>query len=174
MKRAFTLIELIIVVMIISLVGFLVFSEVVEQTKKPQKLSPLTLPSTLKKVYPLAEEIEFFCISKSKDCYIAKGRDIISYEGVVDFGKNLEVYTIDANNQPVQIEDFGRIKDNKITLRYTLYANKSTTQMILSNDSGVYYLPSYFGEPVEVNDIGSAKELWIKEEYNLRDKGNYY
>jgi hypothetical protein len=46
--------------------------------------------------------------------------------------------------------------------------------MILSNDSGVYYLPSYFGEPVEVNDIGSAKELWIKEEYNLRDKGNYY
>ena len=173
-KTAFTLIELIIVVMIISLVGFLVFSEVVEKTKRPDKLDPLTLPQTLKRVYPIAEDIEFFCISKSTDCYVAKGKDIIPYENLINFGQNLEVYIVDKNNQLVKLDDFGRIKDQKITLRYTLYANRSTSQMILTNDSGVYYLPTYFGEPKEVDDIEMAKELWIKEEYNLRDSGNYY
>ncbi len=174
MKKAFTLIELIIVVMIISLVGFLVFSEVVQQSKRPEKLEPMTLPTTLKRLYPQAEDIEFFCISKSTDCYIAQGANITPYEGAVDFGKNLEVYVVDEDNQLVQLDDFGRIKDNKITLRYTLYANKSTSEVILSNDSGVYYLPTYFGEPKEVDDLESAKQLWIKEEYNLRDSGNYY
>jgi len=35
-------------------------------------------------------------------------------------------------------------------------------------------LPSYFGQPQMVNDIDIAKELWIKEEFNLNDETNYY
>ena len=173
-QKAFTLIELIVVVMIISLVGFLVFSEAVKETKKPERLEPLTLPSTLKRVFDFPEDIEFFCIAKSTDCYTARGADITPYEGSINLGKNLEVYVVDEDNQLVQLTEFGRIKDHKITFRYTLYANRSTTQMILSNDSGVYYLPTYFGEPQEVEDLDTAKELWIKEDYNLRDSGNYY
>ncbi len=160
--------------MIISLVGFLVFSEAVKQTKRPDKLDPLTLSSTLKNSFSDSEDIEFFCIQNSKDCYIAKGADILPFKGNIDFGNNLEIYTIDKNNQLVQIEDFGRIKDKKITFRYTIYANGSTTQLILSNDTAVYYLPSYFGEPKKVEDLDSAKKLWIKDEYNLKDSGNYY
>jgi len=173
-RKAFTLIELIIVVMIISLVGFLVFSEAVEDTKRPDKLDPLTLPITLRKTFDFSEDIEFFCIDKSRDCYIAKEKDIIPYEGLVDFGKNLEIYVVDEDNQLVRIEEFGRVKDNKITFRYTLYGNRSTSQVILSNNKGVYYLPTYFGEPKEVDDLEEAKALWIKEDYNLRDQGNYY
>jgi prepilin-type N-terminal cleavage/methylation domain-containing protein len=173
-RVGFTLIELIIVVMIISLVGFLVFSEAVKQTKKPEKLTPLTLPSTLKKLYPAKEEVEFFCISKSTECYIARGANIIHYDALVDFGKNLEVYVVDKHNQLVKLDEFGRVKDKKITLRYTLYSNGSTSQMILLNDTGIYYLPTYFGEPVEVENEDEAKSLWIKDEYDLSDKGNYY
>ena len=172
-RKAFTLIELIVVVMIISLVGFLVFSEAVKETKTPDNLSAKTLPSTLRKLYNTAEDIEFFCIKKSTKCYIAKGAEITPYEGVVEFGKELEVYIVDANNQLLQLEEFGRIKDDKISLRYTLYANRSTTQMILSTSSGVYYLSSYFGEAIEVTDLDEAKELWIKSEYSLK-QGDYY
>jgi len=160
--------------MIVSLVGFLVFSEAVKQTKSPDKLDPLTLSSTLKKSFSYSEDIEFFCIQNSKDCYIARGADILPFKGNINFGNNLEVYIVDKNNQLLQIEDFGRIKDEKITLRYTLYANGSTTQLILSNDIAVYYLPSYFGEAKKVEDLESAKKLWIKDKYNLRDSGNYY
>jgi len=173
-RKAFTLIELIVVVLLISLIGFLVFSEAVKQTKKPDKLDPTTLASTLKKDFQSDEDIEFFCIQKCRDCYIAKGADITSYKGGVELGNNLEVFIVDKNNQLRQIENFGRIKDQKICIRYTLYANGSTTQLILSNDDGIYYLPSYFGEPQKVEDMDEAKNLWIKEEFNLKDSGNYF
>ena len=172
--KAFTLIELIIVVMIISLVGFLVFSKAVKQTKKADKLDPTTLASTLRKDFQSDKDTEFFCIQKCNDCYISKGGDITPYKGTIDLGKNLEVFVVDENNQLTQIKDFGRLKDQKICIRYTLYANGSTSQMILSNDSGVYYLPTYFGEVKDVEDMDEAKKLWIKDEYNLRDSGNYY
>ena len=172
--KGFTLIELIIVVMIISMVAFMVFSEAVKETKRPDELDPLTLSSTLRENFQSDEDIEFFCIKDGKDCYIAKGAEITPYKGLVDLGTHLEVYVVDKNNQLTQIKDFGRIKDHKISIRFTLYSNGSTTQMIISNDSGVYYLPTYFGEAKKVEDLDEAKKLWIKEEYNLRDSGNYY
>jgi hypothetical protein len=160
--------------MIISMVGFLVFSEAVKETKREGKLDPLTLPSTLKSAFPYSEDIEFFCIKESRDCYIAKGAEILPFKGNINLGSNLEVYKVDKSDQLVQVENFGRVQDEKITFRYTLYENGSTTQIILSNDEGVYYLPSYFGEPKKVDDLDSAKKLWLKDDFNLRDSGNFY
>ncbi len=154
--------------------GFLVFSEAVRETKKPDAITPLNLKSIIKKEFPYNEDMEFFCIQNCRDCYIAKGADILPLKGNINLGSNLEVYKIDKNNQLVKIDNFGRIKDEKICLRYSLYKNGSSTELILSNDSGVYYLPSYFGKPIKLDDLDKAKELWLKEDLNLRDSGNYY
>ena len=154
--------------------GFLVFSEAVKKTKKPDTITPLNLKSIIKKSFPSSEDMEFFCIQNCRDCYIAKGANILPFKGNINLGSNLEVYKIDRNNQLIKIDNFGRVKDEKICLRYTLYKNGSSTELILSNDSGVYYLPSYFGKPKRVEDLDSAKELWLKEDLNLRDSGNYY
>ncbi len=175
MRKAFTLIELIIVILIISLVGFMVFSEVVKHEQKADVLDPTTLPSALRKAFSDSENnIEFFCIAKSTDCYVAKGAEIIPYEGAIRLGNNLEVYKVDDNNRLVKVDEFGRVKDEKITLRYTLYTNGSNTQIVLANDEGIYYLPSYLGEPQKVESLDEAQALWIKEEYDLTDRGNYY
>ncbi len=160
--------------MLISLMGFLVFSEAVQETKKPDAITSLNLKSIIKKEFPYNEDMEFFCIQNCRDCYIAKGADILPFKGNINLGSNLEVYKIDKNNQLVKIDNFGRIKDEKICLRYSLYKNGSSTELILSNDSGVYYLPSYFGKPIKLDDLDKAKELWLKEDLNLRDSGNYY
>lgn len=74
----------------------------------------------------------------------------------------------------MKIEEQGRIDDKKICLRYHLYPNGSTTEMIISNNQGIYYLPSYFGKAKKVTDIEEAKSLWIKDKYNLKDSGLYY
>jgi len=81
--RGFTLIELIIVILIISLIGFMVFSSMVKQEKTIDNLSPLSLRLNLQKAFGKNEDIEFFCISKSTDCYVAKGSEIIPYEGIL-------------------------------------------------------------------------------------------
>jgi len=173
-SKAFTLIELIIVILIISLVGFMVFSEVVKQEQKVDTLKISNLSNTLRTLFQSDEDIEFFCIEKSTDCYIAKGANITPYEGNIALGTALKVYKMDKENHLVHVEEFGRIKDKKITLRYTLYANGSSTQMVLENNQGLYYFPSYFGEAQEVEDLDVAKELWIKPQYNIKDSGNFY
>jgi len=160
--------------MIISMVGFLVFSEAVKETKKPKELSPLTLKDTLHKTFGYNEDIEFFCVENCKDCYIAKGKDIIPFKGNINLGEELKVFVISKDDQIEQIEEFGRIKDKKICFRYHLYSNGSAEQIIISNNQGIYYIPTYFQDPKKVEDMDEAKELWIKPNFNLKDSGNFY
>ena len=173
-RSGFSLLELIVVVMIISLVGFLVFSSAIKEQKKTDVLDPSTLQKTFRKSFQGQGDVELFCIDKCKKCYVIQDFKIVDYDGGIDFGKDVEVHLLDNNNHLIQMDELGRIKDKKISLRYHLYPNGSTTQMIITNDQGVYYLPSYFGKAKKVNDIEEAKELWIKDEYNLRDSGSYY
>jgi prepilin-type N-terminal cleavage/methylation domain-containing protein len=172
--KGFSLLELIVVVLIVSLIGFLVFSSAVKQQKRPEVLDPTTLQKTLRKAFQGQGDVELFCINKCTQCYVAQGKNITAYDGGIEFGKNVEVHLLDNDNHLVHIDELGRVKDKKICLRYHLYPNGSTTQMIISNDQGIYYLPSYFGKSKKVADMDEAKELWIKDEYDLKDSGSYY
>lgn len=173
-RSGFSLLELIVVVLIVSLIGFLVFSEAIKQQQKVEVLDPTTLPKTFRKSFAKMGDIELFCIKKCKECYVAQEGQVSTYDGGIKFGENVEIYKLDRDNQLVQIDEWGRYKDEKISLRYTLYANGSTSKMIISNDSGIYYLPTYFGEATKVADLEEAKALWINEQYDLRDSGSYY
>jgi prepilin-type N-terminal cleavage/methylation domain-containing protein len=172
--KGFSLLELIVVVLIVSLIGFLVFSSAVKQQKRPEVLDPTTLQKTFRKAFQGQGDVELFCINKCAECYVIQGKNITAYDGGIEFGKNVEVHLLDNDNHLVHIDELGRVKDKKICLRYHLYPNGSTTQMIISNDQGIYYLPSYFGKSKKVADMDEAKELWMKDEYDLKDSGSYY
>jgi len=173
-RKGFSLLELIVVVLIVSLIGFLVFSSAVKQQKRAEVLDPTTLQKTFRQSFQGQGDVELFCIKKCKECYVAIGKEIVAYDGGIEFGKNIEIHLLDKDNHLIHIEELGRVKDKKICLRYHLYPNGSTTQMIISNDQGIYYLPSYFGKAKKVKDIEDAKELWIKDKYDLKDSGAYY
>ena len=173
-SKAFTLLELMVVIFIMSIVTAMVFSTLKRKEEKIEVLDPTTLPTELKKAFKGQGEIELFCINKCQECYVMKGNDLSPYEGEINFGHEVEVHLLDRDNHFVQIDDFGRIKDKKVCLRYHLYANGSTTQMVIKNSDGIYYLPSFFGKAQKVAEMGEAKELWIKEEYDLKDSGSFY
>jgi prepilin-type N-terminal cleavage/methylation domain-containing protein len=173
-RLGFSLLELIVVVLIVSLIGFLVFSSAIKQQKRTEIIDPTTLQKTFRQAFKGQGDVELFCINKCKDCYVAQGNNITPYDGGIDFGKDVEVHILDKDNHWIDIEEQGRIQDKTISLRYHLYPNGSTTQMVISNDKGIYYLPSYFGKAKKVADMEEAKELWIKSDYDLGDSGSYY
>ena len=174
-KSAFTLLELIVVVMIVSLMSFMVFSAMSnEEEKKKEQLDPSTLPTTLRHTFQGKGDVELFCINKCIDCYTLIDSEITEYEGLINLGKDVEVYLLDNDDHLNKVDNFGRVKDQKVCLRYHLYANGSTTKMVISNSKGVYYLPSFFGKVEEVNTTEEAKDLWLKEEYSLDDSGAFY
>lgn len=172
--KGFSLLELIVVVLIVSLLGFLVFSSAIKTQKKVKKLDPSTLPSTLRASFQGQGDTELFCIKKCKECYVIQGTNITAYTGAINFGEDVKVHLLDKDNNFVELDEIGRFKDKKICLRYHLYSNGSTTQMVIVNKEGIYYLPSYFGKAQKVNDMEEAKELWIKSAYSLRDSGSFY
>jgi len=173
-SKAFTLLELIVVIFIISMVSVMVFSTLKHEEKKIKVLDPTTLPFEFRKAFKGQGGVELFCINKCQECYVMKGGEILPYEGDINLGKEIEVYLLDKNDHFYQIDDFGRIKDKKVCLRYHLYSNTSTTQMVIKNHDGIYYLPSFFAKAQKVSEMDEAKELWIKEAYDLKDSGSFY
>lgn len=161
-------------VLIVSLIGFLVFSSAIKQQTKTEILDPTTLPTTFRKTFQGQGDVELFCINKCTECYVLQGKQITAYDGGVALGRDVEIYQMDDDNHLVHMDELGRIKDKKICLRFHLYPNGSTTQMVISNNQGIYYLPSYFGEAQKVDDMEEAQALWIKDGYNLRDSGSFY
>ena len=173
--KAFTLLELIVVIFIITLMGGMIFSSSMHKEKEAKKvLDPTSLPTTFRELFKGQGDVELFCVNKGTACYVLQNGKISPYSGGTEFGEELEVYKLDDDDHFVQLEELGRVKDKKITLRYHLYPNGSTTQMVIKNSDGVFYLPSFFGEAKKVKDMDLAKELWIKDKYDLRDSGSFF
>ena len=173
-RKAFSLIELLIVILIISLVYFLGFSNIEKSESKPKALTALNLKSTIVKSDLFQGEGSFVCIDKCRSCYLRK--DINSpfeaYENRIDL-KNIEAYTLDARDNLQKIE-YGRYQDEKICLALQFYRNGSSTQIILKQDDDIYFLPAFFDDAQKVASLEEAKELWLKNGQLVANKGDFY
>lgn len=174
MHKGFSLIELLIVILIISLVYFLGFSGISYEEKKAKALTPLTLKSTLSKSELFHGKGTLLCIDHGKSCYF---REEISapyepYEEALDL-TDVEAYTLDSRDALVK-RDFGRYQDEKIALLLHFYPNGSSTQIILKQKDDVYYLPAFFGQPKKVDSLEEAKALWLKYNQKVASSGDFY
>ncbi|RRS31376.1 MAG: hypothetical protein P794_04140 [Epsilonproteobacteria bacterium (ex Lamellibrachia satsuma)] len=174
MHRGFSLIELLIVILIVSIVYFLGFSGLEKSDNKPKALTPLNLKSTIVKSDLFYGEATLMCTDKCRSCYLRKGINdpFKSYEHGIDL-KDTEVYTLDQQESLLRLE-YGRYKDHKICLVLDFYRNGSSTQIILKNENGVYFLPAYFGEPKKVDSLEDARDLWLKNSDLVSNSGDFY
>ncbi len=173
-NRGFSLIELLIVILIISIVYFLGFSGVEMGKKRPKALTPLSLKTTIISSKSFSQEATLLCTNQCRSCYLRNGfsLDFEPYTSPLDL-KDIKAYTIDKYESLLPIE-YGRYKDEKICLIMHFYNNGSSTQIILENDKESYFLPALFGEPKTFSSPQEAKEYWLKESRTLFDTGDFY
>jgi hypothetical protein len=86
---------------------------------------------------------------------------------------NIKAYTLDSRDSLVRIE-YERFNDKKICLKMDFYDNGSSTQIILKNDKGTYFLPAYFGQPKAFESPEDAQEYWLENSRLVSDSGDYY
>ncbi len=174
MHRGFSLIELLIVILIISMVYFLGFEGVEIGEKKPKALSPLNLKSTIVSSKLFGGEATLLCTDQCRSCYLRRGisSTFQEYKSPIDLS-NTEAYTIDEHDTLTRIE-YGRYKDDKICLIMDFYSNGSSTQIILKNDKGTYLLPAFFGEPQALPSLEDAKEYWLRNTAAVSNSGEFY
>jgi len=173
-RKAFSLVELLIVILIISLVYFLGFSNIEKVSNKPKALTALNLKSSIVKSGIFQGEGSFVCIDKCRSCYLRKNINspFEAYENPIDL-KNIDAYTLDARDTLQKIE-YGRYQDEKICLALQFYRNGSSTQIILKQDNDVYFLPAFFDEAQKVASLEEAKALWLKYNPLIANKGDFY
>ena len=173
-RNAFSLLELLIVIMIISIVYFLGFSGVEKEENTPKALTALNLKHTIEHSASFSGKGTLLCINRCKNCYFRT--DISSsfeaYENKIDL-TGTKVYTLDAQEALLKREE-GRYHDKKICLKMDFYRNGSTTQMILENRHGIYFLPAFFGEAQKVGSLEDAKKLWLKNSQLVANSGDFY
>jgi len=173
-QRGFSLIELLIVIIIISLVYFLGFSGIESSEAKAKALTPLNLKTSITKSELFTGKGTLLCINNAKNCYF---REDISapyeaYEQALDL-KDIEAYTLDSRDALVKI-DFGRYQDEKISLVLHFYPNGSSTQIILKQKDDIYFLPAFFGQTQKVDSLTDAKELWLRYHQKVASSGDFY
>ncbi len=165
---AFSLIELIIVILIASLFAAMVFTTV--SLRKPGQKHVVL--QRLKEVgqQRLPDNTELVCIDKCRQCFLMR-------EGTRQAIKSqippLTAYTLDEGRNPQKI-DFGRMDDRPICLRFYFHANGSTSQMILEADDTYYFVPSYFGEIQTFESLDEAASYWQRYRDQLDTMGTFY
>jgi prepilin-type N-terminal cleavage/methylation domain-containing protein len=170
-QNAFSLLELMIVILIVSLSYLLVFSYMQKVEQKPKALTPLTLKSTLVQSGYLKGGGELFCLDKCQKCYLFQNNKTTEYEEKLDLG-DLKIYMLGQGDNPVQVE-FGRYRDHPVCLRFKLHSNGSSSEMIIEQNGKFFYLPASFGDAAAVKSIEEAAELWLKQAKIIND-GEYY
>lgn len=173
-RKGFSLIELLIVILIVSIVYFLGFEGVDIGNPKPKALTPLNLKSNIVSSELFSGQATLLCIDKCRSCYLRRdvSSDFQEYTSPIDL-TNIQAYTLDGQDALVPVE-YGRYQDKKICLIMDFYNNGSSTQIILENDTGAYFLPAFFGEPQVFPSPEEAKEYWLRNSTAVSDSGAFY
>jgi prepilin-type N-terminal cleavage/methylation domain-containing protein len=173
-QHAFSLIELLIVIVVISLIYALGFSSFSIKKDKPKALTPLNLKENILHSKNFNDQATFMCVNKCRKCYLRQGlsSSFQPYTNKIDL-KNIKAYTLDERESLKQIE-YERFNDEKICLVIDFYNNGSSTQIILEDDEGAYFLPAFFGEAKKFDSPSDAKEYWLEQSDVVSDSGAFY
>ena len=171
-RQAFSLLELLIVIVIISFSYMLVFSSMQHAQNKPKALGAANLKSTLGEQGLLHTDSELFCLDKCKKCYLYQNGETTVYEGDLALG-DLTIYHM-GEDERLEKVDFGRYQDHPVCLRFILHHNGSSSQMVIRNKAGIYYLPALFGKTIKTASLEEAETLWLNYADLLADSGEFF
>ena len=173
-RKGFSLIELLIVILLVSIVYFLGFEGVEMGKKKPKALTPLNLKSNIVSSELFTGQGTLLCTDQCRSCYLRPdlSSSFQEYTSPIDL-TNIQAYTLDKYDSLTRIE-YGRYQDKKICLIMDFFKNGSSTQIILKDEKGSYFLPAFFGEPQLFSSPEEAKEYWLRNHALASDSGAFY
>jgi len=173
-QKGFSLIELLIVIVVVGLVYSIGLSTFSIGKPKVKALTPLNLKQTIVSSEFFQEHATLLCVDKCRKCYLRQGisTPFRAYSNKIDL-TDIKAYTIDERDSLRRLE-YERYDDKKICLIMDFYSNGSSTQIILENKNGAYFLPAFFGEAKKFDSPDDAKEYWLKQSRLVSSSGDYY
>jgi hypothetical protein len=172
-RGAFTLIELMIVILLLMLFIYLGASIMLPHAAKKMRIvTPETLKNHIYTMVGFKGKGTLLCIGEPCEQCFFKDSLEASYEPIGANFKlgNIQAYRIDEFGQSEPIE-YGTFHEKPICLLMHFYPNGASTPLILSNEKGAYYIPPFFGETVFTNTIQKAVAASRSTRQKVRKEG---
>ncbi len=172
-KKAFTLIELVIVIVIVSATYFLVFSTNSFNTQtNNKKISLENLKDKLLTTYDFSESLEFICIDDSFDCYV-KVDGVLQEKEILNsfFSEKPEVYEYESRQTLKQFDEI-RINDvdYDVVFKFSINNDFKTNEFILVTlENKVYIFNSIYDKPSTYESLSDAFEVFNKNIVEVKD-----
>ena len=168
-RSAFTLLELLIVILLLSMMATLIVG--VFSRDKGEKNSQGIL-QIREWIHPLpAEGAQLVCIDACSRCFLQTGGG--KMEKTSFSLPPLQAYTVGEYSQAERL-DFGRYRDQPVCLRFRYRPNGSTSRMILESEGRFYYVPAYFGRVESFSSLAEAVSRWQDGARILRSRWGFY
>lgn len=172
MKRSFTLLELVIVVLLISIVYFLLFSSFSFSKNEKNNLRIETLKNYLFDNFKYEDTLSLYCIKKDNfPCYVfidRKLKDDIKITNL--FLETPEVYTYDRDLNKKDFEDI-RIgeEDFHVVFKLDFNSEKKHENLVLDMGNKVYLFSSISNKIEIFEDTNSILDGFISKEEEVKD-----
>jgi hypothetical protein len=172
-KKSFTLIELLIVILIIGSTYFLIFSNSSFSVKKDEKIVTLfDLKDFLLTNFEFEKELSFICIDENFSCFI-KVDDKVDKDFKIEkfFKIKPNIYEYNKDERKMEFEDL-RIENFNYRVIFELKINSDykTNDFIADTlDGKVYVFNSIFTKPKVYNSLNESFELFTLNQIEVRD-----
>ena len=172
-KKACTLIELMVVILLIVVTYFLIFSNSSFKIKKDEiKLSLDNLQEILIKDFQFDKEIAFICIEENFECFIKIDGKLDPKPMVKNFFK--EKPSIYEYNKEQKLLEFRQISINNsnenIIFELKINSDYKINEFVLdTNQDKVYIFNSIFKEAKIVDSLKSVLDIFTNNELEVRD-----
>jgi len=164
-NKAFTLVELLIVIVIVSITYYFAISTIKFSTKKTVDID--NIKSMLLK-YNFNDTISLKCIEDGKKCYIVVDGKISS--DTIDnlFKTKPIVYYYDTNFKQKEFDDLelNDLDSYEVCFEYNINRYRKSEDMIVEANDKVYIFNSIYDKPIVVNYLDDVSEYFssIKDE----------
>lgn len=172
-KKSFTLIELVIVIVLISTVYLLMFSNTpfLSKTQK-EKFSLVKTKEFLIKNFEFKDEVSLLCVEKNLDCFV-RIDGIINEEVKIKniFSIAPEVYEYNNSQERVY---FGSVSinnfDTDVIFEFKINSDYKFKEYIVDTlEDRVYVFNSIFQEAKVYNSLNEAFEVFEKNILEVKD-----
>lgn len=172
-KKAFTLVELIIVIVLISSTYYLVFSSnnfsIQEQS---EKVSLENLKEFLMKTFNFEKELSFSCIENDFTCYVKADGKLIKDIRIENFFKfTPTVYEYQEEEKRVEFEEI-KIDDinYNVIFEFKINSDFKTNEFIVdTQDNKIYVFNSIFNKAKLYTSLNEAFEVFRTNKFEVKD-----
>jgi prepilin-type N-terminal cleavage/methylation domain-containing protein len=170
-KRAFTLVEIVIVVIIISIVYYFSISNFNVKLSKPQdNLSLINLKNHLLK-YEFQDNITIKCVDNGKLCYILIDGAITKHQIKDLFKIRPEVYSYNKQLDMLEFADLEmeKLESFEVCFEYSIDKYLKSSDIIVQTNDKVYIFNSIHNKPIVLDYLSDVDVYFDDKQQELKD-----